>query len=203
MCGSTFAGRTWAQAGRWDRGTARFLHGRPSCGNYLAGNRKQSTGGGFSAAAQVTGQLINRPRWNAAARQRGWICRARQRSGLDSTAAFDQLGTSGCATSWPTGRSFGWVWDPVAFSRAAFRDRACRRLCSRRIAAGNAVGGHRTLNKTDVLLCRSLTAVAVRTRTRIVWFDSNKRVAAHGQTNTSRARRSGVGQWNSKPPYLS
>src|SRR6201989_937868 len=36
-------------------------------------------------------------------------------------------------------------WPGVVFSKAAFRDGACRRLRSRRMAAGNAVGGHRTL----------------------------------------------------------
>jgi hypothetical protein len=41
------------------------------------------------------------------------------------------------------------AWDGVVFFRAAFRDGTCRRLRSRRMAARNAVGRHRTLNKTD------------------------------------------------------
>ena len=59
-----------------------------------------------------------------------------------------------CATSWLIGRSFGRAWESVIFFKAAFRDGTCRRLRSRRMAAGNAVGGHRTLLPT-ILLRRS------------------------------------------------
>jgi len=79
------------------------------------------------------------------------------------TIGFDRIV---CATSWPIGGSFGWVWDPVISFRAAFRDGTCRCLRSRRMAAGNAVGGHRTLNKTDILFCRSLTEHSPRARAR-------------------------------------